>query len=150
MPTLSNLPEVGLAMLGFPLFRAQDSASSRLFALKDHDQESIGQMVIVEQQGVYQDFLRAFFNTRSNQLVEVAPELLNQALEKQKMWVWSFHSAAKQRAFMPTLEKCTFGQVIMLGSAQSLWICLPSPTEWMQTAETKRRYWRDYQELFCT
>ena len=58
MPTLSNLPEVGLAMLGFH-YSGTDSASSRLFA-PDHDQESIGQMVIVEQQGGYRYFARFF------------------------------------------------------------------------------------------
>lgn len=150
MPKLLNSPETGLAMLGFPLFRCQENTDSRLFALNDHNQKSIDQMVIVDKQSTHERFLRDFFNTRSSQLVEATPDLLNLALEKQKMWIWSFHSAEKQLAFMPALKKSTFGQVVMVGAAQSLWICLPSPAEWMQTAETKRSYWKDYQELFCT
>ena len=150
MSNLSNTPEIGLEMMGFSRFTAQQSTASRVFTLIDHNQESINQIVIVDKQDDHKTFLQNFFHSRSNTLIDACPAIFNLALKEQKMWIWSFQTAMRQLAFMPKLKQVTFGQVVTIGAMQSNWVCLPCPSEWMHSPETKARYWRDYQELFCT
>jgi hypothetical protein len=112
---------------------------------------AVHQLVITESaSAVDRQLLLQLFSTQYLDMVDCSHEKLNSAFVDQKMWLWDFQSSKSRQIRYGLTSDVQLGQQLLIDSTKSRIVCMPSLDQWHNSSTAKKRYWQDFQRIFCT
>ena len=122
-----------------------------LFELIDTAGHAVHQLVITESaSAVDRQLLLQLFSTQYLDMVDCSQEKLYSAFVDQKMWLWDFQSSKSRQIRYGLTSDVPLGQQLLIDSTKSRIVCMPSLDQWHNSSTAKKRYWLDFQRIFCT
>ena len=122
-----------------------------LFELIDTAGHAVHQLVITESvSAMDRKLLLQLFSTQYLDMVDCSQEKLYSAFVDQKMWLWDFQSSKSRQIRYGLTSDVQLGQQLLIDSSKSRIVCMPSLDQWHNSSTAKKRYWQDFQRIFCT
>ena len=145
-----NQQKLACHILGLPRYNSAKQPLC-LFELIDAAGHAAQQLVITESTtAADRQLLQQLFSAQYLDMVDCSHDKLNRAFIDKKMWVWDFQSSKNRKIHFGLASDVPLGQQLLINSTKSRIVCMPSLDQWHNSSTAKKRYWQDFQRIFCT